>query len=154
MPNPTFPPFDSAFTRPFWDGVTAGELRLPRCTSCGAWQWYPLPGATHCPDGAVEWEAVPAVGTVFTFTVVRRPFLPGSTRDDVPVVTILVELDAAPGIRLVGALRDGIDPRVGMRVTAEFPDLGGRRGVLFTAMDHDAGESARGHDEEVGAHGA
>ena len=141
MANPTFPPVDSAFTRPFWDGVAAGELRLPRCTACGAWQWYPLPGTAHCPGAAVEWTAVSPMGTVFTFTVVRRPFLPGTTRDDVPVVTILVELDDAPGIRLVSALRDGIEPRVGMRVTAGFPDLGGRRSVLFEAV------------EEVVAHG-
>ena len=36
----------------------------------------------------------------FTFTTVRRPFLPDASQADVPFTTVLVELDGPPGVRL------------------------------------------------------
>ena len=51
----------------------------------------------------------------FTFTTVRRPFLPDASQADVPFTTVLVELDGPPGVRLV----DGVDPTIGMRVIAK-----------------------------------
>jgi uncharacterized OB-fold protein len=130
MPAPSFAPPDTELTRPFWQGVEAGELRLPRCAICRQWMWYPDSDATHC-GAPLEWVAVAPHGSIFTFTVVRRPFLPGATKADVPFTTILVELDEAPGVRLVGLLRDGIEPHIGMRVTAVFPDRDGRRAIEF-----------------------
>jgi uncharacterized protein len=141
MPVPSFAPPDVAFIRPFWDGVAAGELRLPQCGACGRFQWYPIPGTPHCPSAPLTWTTVPPTGTVFSFTVVRRPFLPGATRADVPVTSVLVDLDGAPGMRLVGMLGDGGPaPRIGMRVEASFPEVHGRRTVQFVPVDHDEGE--------------
>lgn len=132
MSTPASAPPDYDFTRPFWDGIAAGELRLPRCSACQAWQWYPLPGVEHCADGSLDWTPVGPHGSVFTFTVVRRPFLPDATKADVPLTTVLVELDDAAGVRLVGRLADGIDPSVGMRVTAVFDHDGDVDDVRFT----------------------
>ena len=50
----------------------------------------------------------------------RRPFLPDSSKADVPFTTVLVELDGPPGVRLVARLVDGVDPTIGMRVIAKF----------------------------------
>ena len=74
-------------------------------------------------------------GSVFTFTVVRRPFLPGATKADVPLTTVMVELDDAPGVRLVARLADGVDPRIGMRVTAVFEHHGEVDDVRFTSSE-------------------
>jgi uncharacterized OB-fold protein len=131
---PSFAPPDSDHTRPFWDGVAAGELRLPRCSACQAWQWYPLPGTTHCAGATIVWTPVRPQGTIFTFTVVRRPFLPGAAKTDVPIVSIIVELDDAPGLRLVGRLTDGVEARIGMRVTGEFYHHDGRADLQFTSL--------------------
>jgi uncharacterized OB-fold protein len=120
MPAPLFAPPRHGFTQPFWDGVAAGELRLPRCSACQAWQWYPMPGVDHCAGARIEWTPVRPDGRIFTFTTVRRPFLPDASTADVPFTTVLVELDDAPGIRLVGRLVDDVEPTIGMRVTAEF----------------------------------
>jgi uncharacterized OB-fold protein len=129
--TPDFPPVDNALTRPFWDGVGAGEIRLPRCSACGAYQWYPLGVAEHGDGGFFEWSPVATTGTVFTHTTVRRPFLPGTSKADVPYHVILVELDGVPGVRLVGRLREGDEPAVGQRVTAEFVERAGRPDLQF-----------------------
>ncbi len=131
MTAPAFAPPDHEFTRPFWEGVAAGELRLPRCSACSAWQWYPMPGVDHCPGAALEWTPVGPHGSVFTFTIIRRPFLPGATETDVPLTSVMVELDDAPGVRLVSRLVDGVEPSIGMRVTAEFTHAGGVADVRF-----------------------
>ena len=135
MATPASAPPDYDFTRPFWDGVAAGEIRLPRCSACRAWQWYPLPGVDHCPSAPLEWTALSPHGSIYTFTIVRRPFLPGATKADVPVTTVLIELDDAPDVRLVGRLADGVEPRVGMRVTAVFDHGGDAADVRFTPTD-------------------
>ena len=135
MPTPASAPPDYDFTRPFWDGIAAGEIRLPQCSACQAWQWYPLPGVEHCAGASLDWTPVGPQGSVFTFTVVRRPFLPGATKADVPLTTVLVELDDAPGVRLVARLADGVDPRIGMRVTAVFEHHGEVDDVRFTSSE-------------------
>jgi uncharacterized protein len=131
MAVPRFAPPDSALTRPFWDGVAAGEIRLPRCTACGRYQWYPLPVTDHGDGGTFEWTPVAAAGTVFTHTTVRRPFLPGATKADVPYTVVLVELDGVPGVRLVGRMRAGDEPTIGQRVRAEFVQRDGHPDIQF-----------------------
>lgn len=106
-------PLDSPRTRPFWDGIADDELRLPRCQRCGALQWYPVPGTGHACGGEREWTSVEPAGTVFSFTTVRRPFLPGATNDDMPITTVLIEITDAPGVRLVGQLVDGAGAAIG-----------------------------------------
>jgi uncharacterized protein len=133
MAIPSFAPPVSDHTQPFWDGVAAGELRLPRCSACQSWQWYPLSGTPHCGGATIDWTPVRPLGTIFTFTVVRRPFLPGASKTDVPIVSIIVELDDSPGLRLVGRLADGIEPRIGMRVIGEFYQHDGRGDLQFTS---------------------
>jgi uncharacterized protein len=135
MPAPTFAPPDNEFTRPFWDGIAAKELRLPRCSACHVWQWYPLPGTDHCPGAQVEWTPVRPLGSIFTFTVVRRPFLPSTTKSDVPLTTVLIELDDTPGIRLVGQLVDNVEATIGMRVTGQFVDDTERPNLRFKPID-------------------
>jgi uncharacterized protein len=137
---PSFAPPHTVYADPFWDGVAANELRLPRCTGCGAFQWYPLAGVDHCSGAILEWTTVGPVGTIFTFTVVRRPFLPGSSKSDVPNTSVLVELDEARGVRLVGRLTDGFEPEIGLRVAGEFFDNDGRRDLQFTPLG--AGEKS------------
>jgi hypothetical protein len=64
---------------------------------------------------------------VFTFTTVRRPFLPAAGKADVPFTTVLVELDGPPGLRLVGRLVDGVDPTIGHRQVHQRPRRRRRR---------------------------
>jgi len=121
----------SPWTDPFWTGIAAGELRLPHCAACDAWVWYPQSGVPHVCGRPLSWTAVPPTGTVYATTTVRRPFLPGATRDDVPVTTILVELDHAPGVRLVARVEHGAEASVGTHVAGRFVSVGERMDLRF-----------------------
>lgn len=96
------PPAGDPATAPFWDATKQGALRLPACPVCHEWQWYPLGGLPCHPDQSLEWRIVQGLGTIFTFTRVERAFLPSG--GEPPYTIALVELDDAPGHRLVTVL--------------------------------------------------
>ena len=52
-------------------------------------------------------------------------------RDDVPLTTALVELDEAPGVRLVAHFERGDEPRIGDRVRGRFESTDGRPDLRF-----------------------
>jgi uncharacterized OB-fold protein len=124
---------DVEVARPFWEGISSGELRLPRCSECGSWQWYPDEAGTDCPGGSLRWEALPGTGTVFSAVKVHRPFLPEFS-DRVPFTVGLVELDGAPGVRLVAAFEDRPEWPIGIRVQARF-GAPGTKVLTFVAID-------------------
>ena len=134
-PHPHSAPPDYDFTRPFWDGVAAGELRLPRCSACQAWQWYPLPGVEHCPGASLDWTPVGPHGHRLHVhrgpTTVparrhqgRRPVDDGAGRAR--------RRARCPPRR--AARRRRSTRRVGMRVTAVFDHDGDVDDVRFTLV--------------------
>lgn len=115
---PNFPPpQDVPELDGFWDAVERGCIALPACPTCGAWQWYPLAGRPCGHPGELEWRDLGGHGTIFTFTRVERSFLPSGSNP--PYTVALVELDEAPGVRLVTVLvgPGSVDPVIGSRVT-------------------------------------
>jgi uncharacterized OB-fold protein len=95
-----FPLPDAAdpLTAPFFAGAAHGELLITRCDTCGEYVWYPQ---AACPrdGGNLTWTAMSGRGTLFTWAVVRRAFLPAFT-ERVPFVTALVALAEDPAVRL------------------------------------------------------
>lgn len=119
-PSETRPlPRITAFSRPFWDGCAAGELRVQRCRDCGAAQLPPLARCRACGGEALAWQAVEARGELHSFTVVHRA--PSDAfRAGVPYVLALV--DIAPGARLLMHVT-GCDPQavaIGMALEIGF----------------------------------
>jgi uncharacterized OB-fold protein len=92
------PDVDDPLTAPFFAGAARGELVITRCDRCGEYVWYPQDA---CPrdGGALAWTAVSGRGTLFSWAVVRRAFLPAFA-DRVPFVTALVALAEDPAVRL------------------------------------------------------
>lgn len=105
---------DTAF---FWDGTSAGELRVQRCNACASLRFPPGPA---CPDcGAFDRGYVVASGrgTVFSYIVHRHPPVPGR---ELPILVALIDLDE--GVRMVGELV-GLRPEeieIGMPVAVDF----------------------------------
>jgi uncharacterized OB-fold protein len=101
---------------PFWEGLERGEFTMPRCATCQRWMW---PADCRCPECGgyeLEWPAVPAEGTVFTWTRTWYPFVP-ERAGALPYVVVLVELPHAGSSRMLGVLtgpEDGLrrDARV------------------------------------------
>jgi uncharacterized OB-fold protein len=92
------PDIDDPITAPFFASAARGELVITRCDTCGDYVWYPQDA---CPrdGGSLTWTAVSGRGSLFTWAVVRRAFLP-AFEDRVPFVTALVALEEDPAVRL------------------------------------------------------
>lgn len=119
MSLPDYPPrFDSDIVRPYWDALERGELSLPACSVCGAWQWYPFEFVRCHAEASLEWKSVSRKGTVFTFTRVHRGFLPNAVAKAPPYIAALVELDGVPGARIPTVIinSEPPGPYIGMRV--------------------------------------
>jgi len=101
------PDLGEPLTAPFFAAAAAGELRIPRCEGCGAYVWYPQ---EQCPSdgGSLTWTQLSGRGTLFSWAVVRRAFLP-AFEDKVPFVTALVALDEDPAVRIATYIVDA-DP--------------------------------------------
>jgi uncharacterized OB-fold protein len=92
-------------TAPFFSAAAAGELRIPRCAQCARLVWYPAPECPTCGSASMPWARVRGTGTLFSWAVVRRAFLP-AFEDRVPFVSGLVALSEDPAVRLVTYLVD------------------------------------------------
>ena len=128
---PGYAPPEDPIAAPFWEGIESGEIRLPRCSVCGRWQWYPTAVGADCAGGELVWETVSDRGTLHTFTRVQRSFLPGG-HGALPYVVGFVELDGVDGIRLVANVNDDDGSvEVGMPVKATFVTVSDRRHLVF-----------------------
>jgi uncharacterized OB-fold protein len=92
------PDVDDPVTAPFFAGAARGELLIPRCASCAAFVWYPA-DACSCGARSPEWTRVSGRGTLFSWALVHRAFLPAFA-DKVPFVTALVALEEDAGVRI------------------------------------------------------
>ena len=89
-------------TAPYWEGLTAGELRFQRCGACrNAW----LPAREECPrclSDDVSWEGSAGRGKVVSWVVYHQAVHPAFA-DRVPYTVGVVELDEGP--RLISGLQ-------------------------------------------------
>jgi uncharacterized protein len=122
------PDLEDSLTAPFFAGADRRELLIPRCEACDDFVWYPV---EHCPrcDGTPVWTRVSGRGTLFTWAVVRRAFLPAFA-DHVPFVTALIALDEDPFVRVASYIVDA-DPEM---LTADLPVVVDFRPLHFATL--------------------
>lgn len=108
-------PAPNADVAPFWDWCRRGELRIQRCSDCGAYRHHPRPRCPDCASAAYEWARVSGRGTVHSYTICHPPVLPAFA-DRVPYNAVVVRLDEGPFMvsNLVECTNEDI--RVGMPV--------------------------------------
>ncbi len=90
-------------TQAFWDAVAEHRLVVPKCSSCGAWVWQPRPLCPRCHSPELAWTEVSGNAKVVSWTALHPPVLT-VWADKLPFVILLVELEDAPGVRMVGQL--------------------------------------------------
>ena len=117
-------PVPSRLTQPFWDAAARHELSVQRCRACATHLFYPRYLCTACGSDDLEWVTVSGRGTVFTYTIARRPTHPGFD-DLVPYVIAVVELDEGPKLTTNIVDADPAELAIGMRVVATFDDVDG-----------------------------
>jgi uncharacterized OB-fold protein len=119
LPDTDWPP-----TREFWAAAARGELAIPRCDDCRRWVWYPDGTCRFCGAHAFTWTPVSGRGRLFSWSVVRRAFIP-QLAAEVPYVTGLVSIEEDAAVRLVTRIVD-CDPdrlRIDMPVRVVFRAL-------------------------------
>jgi uncharacterized OB-fold protein len=114
-------PEPTPVTAPFWDGLREHVIRIQYSPSAARFVFYPRLLAPGTLADDLEWREIDGLGSLYAFTVARRPTAPFFASDD-PAVLAVVEWDA--GARFTTELVD-VPPSqvsVGMRVRPVFCD--------------------------------
>lgn len=115
-------PAITATSRPFWDAAREHRLLIQRSKKTGKAVFYPRATSPYGPKDELEWIEASGLGTVYSFTIARRPTAP-QWASDVPYVLAIVEL--AEGARMTtNIVNCDVDAvRIGMPVRAVFDDV-------------------------------
>jgi uncharacterized OB-fold protein len=116
LPEPT------PVSRPFWDGLVQHRIMVQYSPSLGHYVFYPRTLAPGTLADDLEWREIDGGGTLYTYTVARRPTGP-PWADAVPQLPAVVQWDAAPKFSTELVEIDPSDIRIGMRVRPVFYDL-------------------------------
>lgn len=104
-------------SEPYWDGARNGVLVLQRCFNCGKARHYPRVLCDACYSSSITHFESSGAGEVYSWTVTHHAFQPDFAAD-VPYVLLTVDMD--DGVRVLGRLNEGTNPRVGLRVQLTF----------------------------------
>lgn len=120
--NTTPTPVMGLYDGPLWEGVSERKIRLQCCTNCGTYRYPPGPSCANCLSSAADWRAVSGNGTILSWVIFHRQYLPAYPP---PYNVIAVRLDEGPVVisNLEGEVPEGswIDRRVNIVYTA-MPD--------------------------------
>jgi hypothetical protein len=89
------------YSKPYWDGLKQGRIRLQRCLACGRCQDFPQARCRHCLHDQLDWIDASGNGTLHTYSTVYRAPSPEFAAD-VPYVVGLVKLPE--GIQLMARI--------------------------------------------------
>jgi uncharacterized OB-fold protein len=106
---------------PYFESLQREELLLPSCGVCGLFQWPPAWICHGCHALDLRWTQVAPEGAIFSWARSWHPVHP-VLREAVPYLTVVVEIEGAGGVRVVGnLLGDPLQPvKIGARVRGRF----------------------------------
>ncbi len=115
-------PVPSEESEPFWEMAKKHELRLQKCSDCGAFRFPPAVVCPECTSMEAEWTAVSGRGRVFSFVIFHRPYHP-AFKGDIPYGVAVVELEEGPRLlsNVVSCSPEEI--RCDMPVVVVFEDI-------------------------------
>ena len=134
-------PIPTPTSKPFWDGLAEHQVRIQQCRACHSWIFYPRVMCPHCWAADLEWKEIPGTGTLYTFTICRKPTHP-LFAGEVPQLLAVVQLDEGP--RLTSTLVNvrETEIRIGMRLKPFFDGIAGRNVTLLRYQPANEGEHA------------
>lgn len=118
-PKPS-PLTDDDDTGGFFAASKRGAVAVQFCNGCGASLHLPRPYCSSCGSWNVAWRDVSPTATVYSWTVAEHPVHPAFP---VPYTVVMVELDDAPGVRLLSYLGGRPELHIGMEMRADFSDV-------------------------------
>lgn len=106
-------------TEPFWQAAKEGRLTVCQCGDCGTYRMPPRPFCPECQSKNINWPDLSGKGTIYSYVVCHKSPFSG---DNLTYVPIVVDLDDAPGARLVTNLVgiDSDEVEIGMKVQVDF----------------------------------
>ncbi len=109
-------------SRPYWEGLAQGELRIQHCNACSRAVFYPRAFCPHCYAENLSWIVASGRGTIYSYTVAHQAF--GAFAADVPFIVAIVELEE--GVRMMSRIVDASRERVaiGANVQVTFEKVG------------------------------
>jgi uncharacterized protein len=107
---------------PFWQAARERKLAIMCCRVCDRHFFYPRALCPHCHSDVVAWTNASGRGTIYTFTIARRPAGP-AFKPDVPYVVALVELEEGPRLMTNIVTTDVESIRIGQKVKVVFEDV-------------------------------
>ena len=114
-------PERNGLSRPYWEGLRDGVLKVQRNPRTGAFQWPPQWIAYDDQGFDLDWVEVAPRGVIYSWTRVWHPVHP-ALKDACPYIVVVVELPQAGAVRMLGNLLG--DPRqdvpIGAAVEAVF----------------------------------
>ena len=126
-------PVKTPTSAPFWDALAQHRIVIQYSPSTQAYVFYPRVLAPRTLADDLEWREISGMGTLYSFTVARRPVGPHFA-DAVPQILGIVEWDEGP--RFSTELVDVAPTElcVGMRVKpvfCDYPDAFAGAGVTM-----------------------
>jgi uncharacterized protein len=109
LPQPT------ALTAPYWEACRRGELVIQHCPECRRFVHFPKACCPFCGAADLPYEKVSGRGTVHTFSVIHRSFLPGFST---PYTIAWIDLEE--GARVFGSVVGEVE--IGTPVEVRFTD--------------------------------
>jgi len=95
-------------SRPYWEGLKQGELRIQRCNACSRAVFYPRAICPHCFSDQLSWIVATGKGIIYSYTVAHQAF--GPFAEKTPFVVAIVELEE--GARMMTHIIDSPRERI------------------------------------------
>ncbi|OMB98691.1 acyl dehydratase [Mycobacterium sp. NS-7484] len=114
-------PVKTPTSTPFWDALAEHRIVIQYSPSTQAYVFYPRVLAPRTLADDLEWREISAMGTLYSFTVARRPVGPHFA-DAVPQMLAIVEWDEGPRFSTEMVDIEPDELSVGMRVKPVFCD--------------------------------
>ena len=119
-------PLKTQDNQPYWDAADRHELVLQKCETCKSYNHPPGPACAKCGSTELSWESQGAdiTGTIYSYVVSYRPFLPGF-QDDLPTIIAIVQLDKLQEVKIIGNVLTcpPEDMKIGMPVKMIWQDI-------------------------------
>ena len=120
---PLPPPVANADSLPYWNAARKRRLVIRKCKDCGELHFMPRYLCPNCWSDQLEWVDSKGIGTVHSFSVIRRASDPAFAHL-VPYVIALIELDEGPRLMANVLGDDALSVNIDDRVTVTFEDRG------------------------------
>ena len=119
-PAPTPRPVPLVHDIPFWESVEQRDLKLQCCAECGLWRYPAGPICAECNSEESTWERVSGRGTILSWVVFHKTYLPAYPA---PHSVIAVRLEEGP---LLISNLEGPEPEgswIGERVVLRYSTM-------------------------------